>query len=217
MGFDDKLASLGQFLSTLTWKKIFQFTVLVIIIIITWVIYKTTDQIVEYIRRDKIENGAPKIKTISPKTIHEIDSIASKSDMVAGIGITVVNFQKNTRYMIYFTGYTRELRQEFIKHNLIVQEFPAFTQNAMQNQRLIDLINGEFNCYDFSTSILLLQIPSLQDKIAYSCVNSIPPYYGKFVGMITIYLKRPPTSEEVDQLRVMSNILSEIIYDRELK
>jgi len=217
MLLDDKLKSLGQFLSTLTWEKIAQLIALVIIIVVTWTMYKMSDRLIEYVRQDKIENRAPSMRSLSTSTINDINRTASKSGIMAGVAVSVVNFQKNTGYLIYINGYTRELKEEFSRHNLNSVELPAFTQNAMQNRRLIDLINGEFTCYDFSTTLLATQMPLLQDKISYACSSSIPPYYGKFVGTVTIFLKRVPTAEEIDQLRVMSNILSEIIYNKELK
>jgi hypothetical protein len=79
------------------------------------------------------------------------------------------------------------------------------------------MINGEFVCNDYSPNILATDIPLSANKIKYICATGIPPYYGRFVGMVGIFLSRIPTADEVDQLRVLTKKLSTEVYEHELK
>ena len=214
--FTDKLSAFGQFLSKLSWTKILQLIVLISVVASTWVVYQMSDQIVNYLKRDKIESRGPVILKLSSKTTEELDSKISKSDLIVGAIVTMVDFRKNTRSIIYLRGYSTDLQQIFVRHNMASVDLPIFTQNVMQNRHIIDLINGEFSCSDYKDMPYQAYMPETQSLITTLCSASIPPYYGKFVGTVGLFLKRQPRPEEIDQLRVLATQLSIVIYDREL-
>ena len=82
---------------------------------------------------------------------------------------------------------------------------------------MIDLINGEFVCSPFTDTIGSKIIPELAKHIHTVCANGIPPYYGKFLGIVSIYTKRAPLPEEQDQIRSIAKNLSSMIYDNNFK
>jgi len=216
-GFIDDLSSLGQFLSKLTWKKIFQLLVLIIIVSFAWAAFSTSDQILEFLKSDRVFPHDISIKSLSPKTVAEIETLTSKADIIAGVNVTVVNFQRNARYIIYLDSRDRELKEIFVKSGIQNVELPVFTQNQYSNKRFISMINGEFVCNDYQPNMLAAEIPQSNTKIKHICATGIPPYYGRFIGLVGIFLNRVPTSEEVDQLRVLTKKLSLIVYERELR
>jgi hypothetical protein len=189
----------------------------VCILIVGWGYYKMSDQVFDYFKRDKLESKLPPIKKLSDNTIREINIQASKSPIVIGVSVTTVNFQKNSKYIIFLQAYTSDLENSFSKYNILNLELPAFTQNTIQNSRIVDLINGDFVCDDYTQLGLASEMPESAEIITTVCSTGIPPYYGKFVGAVNVYLKRKPTSEEFDQLRVLAKNLSTTVYDRELK
>lgn len=212
------IENLGILLQKLTWVKIFQFAILLFILALGWTYYKTSDQVLDYLKRDKIVSRLPPIKKLSDSTIRDINLQASKTPaFIVGISVVTVNFQKNSKYIIYLGSYNSELDSIFSRYNILNLELPAFTQNTAQNSRIVDLINGEFVCDEYTQTGLASEMPETSKVIGYVCATGIPPYYGKFVGSVNIYLKRKPTSEEFDQLRVLARNLSTTVYERELK
>jgi hypothetical protein len=212
------LENLGILLQKLTWAKILQFSILSVILALGWTYIKMGDQIIDYLKRDKIESRLPPIKKLSDSTIKEINLQASTVPaFIVGTSVVIVNFQKNSKHIVFLSSYNSELESIFSKYNIINIELPAFTQNTAQNSRIVDLINGEFVCDEYTQSGLASEMPDTSKVVQYVCSAGIPPYYGKFVGSVNIYLKRKPTTEEYDQLRVLAKNLSTIVYERELK
>ena len=78
------------------------------------------------------------------------------------------------------------------------------------------LINGEFICDPFKDTIAYRFAPSADSIVATVCANGIPPIYGKFTGILSVYLKRVPTQEEIDRIRTLSRDLSLEIFERDL-
>jgi hypothetical protein len=130
----------------------------------------------------------------------------------------MVDFQKNTKtYVYYYIKDPRVLKIYQTYVNAASTETPLFNNDDTNNKRIIELINGEFICTPFDFKYILSVIPEVSQYVSTVCSNGIPPYYGKFMGLVSIYTKRPPTQTEIDQIRVIINKLSSSIYTRDIK
>jgi hypothetical protein len=214
----EKLAVLSQFIKTLTWRKLMQFAVFLAIIAISWAGFENRESIYGYLSQDKISISKTKITTLSEPTRKEIDRYVYGSSLVVGIQIHVVDFQKNSKFIVYTGTDVQELRlawQQFFEDSLSV--LPLFNTDAINNSNIIDLINGDIICAPYSETTTSKLIPSSTKYIHTVCMSSIPPFYGKFAGIINVHLKQEPSSIELDQIKTMSKILSTTIYDRDFK
>jgi hypothetical protein len=217
-GLFGNLTTVQHFLKVLTWKKIAQVTVFLFVISLAWATYETRQSIYNFVNQSKIESHTPESIKLSKKTIKEINSAVDKSDLIVGIQITIVDFQKNIRSTIY--TYTDDnnilgIYQRYEDSGL--SDLPIFSNDVIDNRRMVDLINGEFICTPFTSTIDNKLIPEASKYISTICANGIPPYYGKFMGMVSVFTKRPPTSEEVDQIRTLTKDLSMMVYDNDFK
>ena len=216
--FIERLSELQQFLSKLSWKKIFQLFVLLLIISTAWFSYAISDQLFTYIRTEKIQHVVSPTKKLSEKTIDRITLSTSRSNLVLGSGVTIFNFQKNVRYVVYLGATSYELDADFKKYNhLLNTESPIFGQNDFYNRRLVDIINGDFICAPYENTPFAEEMPDSTRHAQTLCAHGMPPVFGKLVGTVMFFLKRPPTSGETDQLRIVARDLSVYIYDNELK
>lgn len=213
-----KLAAAQKFLNMLTWKKIIQMSVFLLILAVFWMTYETRTSIYEFAIQSKLSIKTPVNVKLSKKTISEIIANVDKSDLIIGMQVTIVDFQKNRRMVIY--TYTDDINigkiwQEFESKGLI--ELPVFNSDIQNNRRMVDLINGEFICNPFSETIGAKLSPEAGKYVSTVCANGIPPFYGKFTGLVSVYTKKVPSSEEVDQIRTLTKSLSDAIYERDLK
>jgi hypothetical protein len=96
-----------------------------------------------------------------------------------------------------------------------VGDIPLFNSDSGNNVRMSQLINGEFVCNPFRDTIAYKLAPEAEVSVNTVCANGIPPYYGKFTGIITLYLKRKPTKDEIDQLRNLSKATAKQIFERD--
>jgi hypothetical protein len=215
----NKLEIVRKFLSVLTWEKLFQVSVLLLILIFSWAIFENRSSIYNFINQNKISNRIDKNIKLSKNTIKELESSVSRSVLIVGVQVVLVDFQNNTRYIIHTYTDNRDLARiygEFIDSN-ISQEFPLFGLDESDNNRLVALINGESMCYKFDTSIVPRYLPEAKRYIDTICSSGIPPFYGKFTGIIVLYLSRNPSPEEIFQVKSLSKKLSATIYENDLK
>jgi hypothetical protein len=101
-------------------------------------------------------------------------------------------------------------------------EIPLFNSDPINNVRMSKLINGEFICDPFKDTIAYKLAPATNKSVVTNivstvCANGIPPTYGRFTGIVSVYLKTVPTQEENDRIRTLSRDLSLGIYERDLK
>lgn len=214
-----KIEQIKNFLGVLSWEKILQVTTLIIILIISWATFENRESIYNFVNQKKLSTSRQKNIYLSKKTTDEIDSSVTRSSIIIGVQVVVVDFQSNTRTVVYTYTDNRELMHAYNRYAAtnITQEIPLFNSDTANNNRMIALINGEFLCNDFNGSIGAKYAPETVDYIHTICSNGIPPFYGKFTGIISVYLGKKPTAEEVDQVKTLSKKLSSIIYENDLK
>jgi hypothetical protein len=215
--FFDKVTGVKIFLGILTWKKIAQVAVFLLILLSAWAAFESRESIYNFIKSYKLSSNLPTL-TISKTTSSEIETTVNKSDLIVAIQITVVNFQKNERNIIYTYIDDTELRtiyENYQRNNIF--DLPLFTNAETNNKILVDLINGEYVCTIFKDTITYKLIPMAENHIKTICSSGIPPFYGKFSGIVSVFTKRIPTIEEIDQLRGLTKNISAIVYERDFK
>lgn len=216
--FSSKLSAIHKFLTILTWKKIAQFAVFVSIIALAWILYETRITVYNFSSPARLATTISPVLKLSKKSIDDLTLVVNKSNLIVGIQVTVVDFQRNTRTVIFTYTDDRniaEIYQDYEKRGLV--ELPIFNNDVLNNKRMVELINGEFICNPFNETIAYKIMPSASKYISYVCANGIPPLYSKFTGLITVYTNRIPIPEEIDQIRTMTRNLSSSIYDRDFK
>jgi len=216
-GVMEKLASIQKFLDILTWTKLAQLVVFLVIVALAWATYESRESIYNYVTRSKISSVSHPVK-LSKSSSEEVVRTVSKSQLIVGVQIFVVDFQRNAREVIFTTTDVPELKlmyENFEKSNIF--EFPLFNADIANNKRLVNLINGEFACYPFKETIGYKILPDASKHIEYVCAVGIPPFYGKFSGIVSIYLNRQPTAEEIDQIRNLSKNISSLIYEKDFR
>lgn len=214
--FNSNLSSLQKFITSLSWKRLAQFAVFMLVAALGFVTYEAREAIYNFANHSRLSSHSPSVLKLSKDSSDILDSAVIKSDLIVGIQVTMVDFQRNTRVIVYSTIDNKELNdlyQKFNSNGLV--ELPLFNNDTINNKRLVDLINGEFICNPYKETIAAKLVPDSVKYITTLCANGIPPYYGKFTGIVGVYLKREPTSEEVDQIRALTKNLSEQIYDKE--
>lgn len=217
--FVDKMGDVQKFLTVLTWKKLVQLVAFMFIIGLTWATYENRAVIYGFASQKRIDPTSPHIRELSKKTTDEIDVVAERSELIVGIQVVLADFQKNQRIVIYtyIDADHPELKKIYTKYNnTIIDNIPLFSDNVESNKHLVELINGEFSCRPFTESTNATLVPDARQYIKVVCSNGIPASYGRFTGLIAVYLNRQPTPEEYDQVRSVSKTLATSIFDRDL-
>lgn len=130
------------------------------------------------------------------------------------IFIIKVDLPSNSQYVFHRTETDSELKlldDEYFNHLLTGAILPLFSKETDANQRIIRLINHEFDCSPYSETLPSKTIPKTNKIVNTVCSIAIPPSYGYFVGYVTVYLSQVPTIEEQNNIRLLIKEFSDSI------
>jgi hypothetical protein len=216
---DVKVSSITGLLKALSWNKILQVFALILVLAFAWGSWENRATIYNSLRVTvRVESQSPLVLNLSNGSIFAIDDTANKMKyLIGGIQVVNVDFKKNTRSTAYFGFSDINLKTSFANFQASrISEIPLFTDNETSNQRIIDLINGEFICNDFKDTQDVKLFPHAGDSISTVCAISIPPYYGRFSGYMNLYLLKKPTVDEISIIRQISRDISLKIYEKDV-
>lgn len=217
--FIKKLLALQELINSLSWQKIFQLAVFLVIILSAWSIYETKGNILSQITPTGRQVKTLKsVKQISKGTMEIISNEVNKSELIVGVQISVVDFQKNTRGTVYM--YIDDVNFQSIYNTYVAKglnELPVFNDDVLSNKQMVGLINGEFICSPFIETMGYKVLSDANKYVQTVCVAGIPPYYGKFVGTVSVYTKRTPAPEDVDRIRGFAKKLATTIYETDFR
>lgn len=214
----DNLTTFQTFLNVLSWKKIVQLVVLLVVIGAAGAAYELRESIYNYTNQTRLAKASPIVSKLSKQSQLELDEVEQKTDVIIAVQVMVVDFQKNSRTPIYTTTQSPGLLEMYTKYQKqAIADVPLFSDDTVNNNHYVQLINGEFICYPFNESTAYHLIPEMGKYIHSLCVIGIPPYYGGFSGAVVLYLNRQPTPDEISQLKNISVKLSTSIYERDFR
>lgn len=216
---DVKVESVASLLKILTWQKIIQATVAIFIFGAAYGFWENRTVIYNSLKVGaKVETEESLILNLSQPTIVMLEETAARLRLtIGGIAVTNVNFKKNTRSTAYFAIVDPALKTAYsIFQSNKISDTVLFNDNEINNQRIINLINGEFICNDFKDTIAAKSMPMAIPAISTVCSISIPPYYGRFSGYMSIFLIKKPTVEELTLIRQVSRDISLRIYESDV-
>lgn len=213
----DKLPIVQKFIHSLSWKNIAQLALFLFVIAVAYATYDNKDSIYNFVNQDKLQN-IRLISKLSTETQLEIDAAVNRSDLIVAVHVSLVDFQKNLRTPIYVFTDAPELVTIYKKYDssTIPAEFPVFNSDQNNNKMMVDLINGQLACIDFKDTTAGKYMPEAAEFSPTVCSTGIPPFYGRFTGIVAVHLKRSPTIEEIDQIRSFAKKVAATIYDRDI-
>ena len=153
--------------------------------------------------------------TPSDETKQDLTALVSSSSLIKSSSITNINLQKNRQIVSWF--YLNDPIEPQIRNKvskLLAQ--PVFDYDPKNTQQMVAVLNNEFTCVPYKDTGSSRLFPELNDKIASICRIAIPPFYGRFAGILTLGLNAVPTKFEEDSLRLETSRIAVEIYVRDV-
>jgi hypothetical protein len=205
-------------LKILSWQKILQAVALILIVGLAYSFWENRITVYNSLKVGaRVEVEQPLVITLSPGTTRMLEESTQKMNNIVAVQVINVNFKKNSRNTAYFASGNPAVKAEFDEfQNRKITDTTLFNSSEINNQKIINLINGEFVCNDFKDTVGAKLMPKAQDSVATVCSISIPPFYGRFSGYLNIYLSKKPTLEEISMIKQVARDLSLRIYETDV-
>lgn len=152
---------------------------------------------------------------LSDETKKQMVGMVKGSKWLNMILVTEIDLQRNRRLPKYWF-LDSPLEPQIQNKAALLFPQPVFDLDAKNTQQMIGILNNEFVCSRFEDTIFFKLFPELQKEMPFICRLSIPPFYGRFVGILTVGLKKIPTKEEQEQIRIELARFSVEVYLRDI-
>lgn len=192
-----------------TLVRMIEVLIIVILVLVSgaWVYFR-------YYKETTFRTNAPLSAEVSAK----INAMMDKSSIINGVQVVKVDLKRNIRYIIYFDWKTPEIKDlyEQFSKTRITSEIPVFTEDELQNMRMVRLMNHEYDCTPFKDTLSYKLVPEATNYISTICSISIPPAFGEFKGIVALSLNKIPNNDEKEIIRRILIDMSSEIY-KEIK
>ena len=134
---------------------------------------------------------------------HPVAAWALVTEMDLGANVNRNNFWYNEDKLI---------------HNLFSQPILNQTYNRIfdfdnaHTAQMVKILQNEFVCSPFSESTMYSYVSQLNDQTENVCKIAIPPFYGRFVGVLTIGIRGPITEDVKFSVRSMASNIAATVY-----
>ena len=170
----------------------------------------------------KIVVDAKRIPNPSPASKTQLTQFADANENIMGVNVIRVDFQTNSRNTTFryykeqavIDGWNAYMNSGPVPG--VARAAPLFGDNEANNQRLVNLINGQFSCVRTLDTIAGQVIPVINQHSLATCMAPIPPGYGDFVGFINIFLRNQPSGDEIVRLERLTNEIAIDFYERDI-
>lgn len=141
----------------------------------------------------------------------DLRALVDNNEMVKFVLVTQVDLRKNRRVPRFW--HLDDPDVSLIKQKA-AQLLPqaVFDYDEKNTQQMVAVLNNEFVCSKYEDTIYMRHFPELQKRMPYICRIAIPPFYGRFVGILTFGLALEPTKDQIDGLRLEASRLAVQIY-----
>lgn len=217
----DKEKALGfieSVLDTLTFKRVGLIALLTLLGLGILVFYENRKQVVEYLINTS--NGdVPKVTTqggvpwtLSEQSKNELKKLVSSSDLVAFIGISDVDLQKNRRVLTFFHQKDSTLKLPDAATRAINLPQAMFDYDAKNTAQMVAVLSNEFRCDPYRDTINYRYAPDFEAYSPIVCRLAIPPFAGQFVGFVTIGVAQNVPKQNLDAIRLELARIAVSIY-----
>lgn len=200
----------------LTLKKILLVLIAGVILIAATLFYENRN-IIFSAGVDAINNNSstPTSWTVSEETKSQLTALVRNSPLIKAALITEVDLQKNRRIpRWWFLEDEQETQIRMKAASLLAQ--PVFDYDPKNTQQMVSVLNNEFSCVPYTDTIYQRLFPDLGPRMPTVCRLAIPPFYGRFAGILTFGLEVVPSKAEQDSIRLEASRIAVEIYLRDV-
>lgn len=140
----------------------------------------------------------------------------TKSGLIGALLLSDVDLKRNQRTIKFHYIKDSKLAEDgaLIISKLIPQAL--FDIDSKNTDQMVSMLNNEFKCVPAKDTSMVRFIPNFTKYYSTVCRLAVPPFFGEFVGYITVMLVRAPDEHEFDSLKIELNRVAVEIYLRDI-
>lgn len=204
-----------DFTDKLTFKRIFVVLMTGLLITFITMIYENRSSIFQSIY-SVISPQQDNTWEVSQATKDQLIALVETSTVIKMAAITDIDLQKNRRVIKFRRLNDPDSVNIKAKADALLPQ-PVFNDDARNTQQIVGVLNNEFVCSPYNETSYYHFFPDLGKRMPVVCRIAIPPFYGNFIGMLTLGLKITPTKQELDSIRIEATRIAIEIYLRDVK
>lgn len=214
---DDKIETIQTLLNSLTWRKLALLTTFLAVVGFSYSLFDNRYAVYEFFSKARSIPPATTIK-VSESTKYDIGEFVNSSEIVVAVQVILIDFERNSRTSIY-TKIGDPVLEDIYKKSVLESppDMPLFNNDLANNESLVNLVNGNFICTPYKEIHTSKLVPDSALIINTVCSGPVPPFYGRFSGIINIYLAREPKSIEIEQIKTVARRLGLSIYNNDFR
>lgn len=204
-----------DFTDKLTVKRIL--TVLLTGFLITFLTltFENRDLVFKTIYASITGGDQPAAWEVSRTTQDKLTELVAQSAIIKMAMVTEVDLQKNRRIVRYWHLDDQDEQAVRLKSATLLPQ-AVFDYDPKNTQQMVAILNNEFVCSHFQDTVYQRFFPDLAKRMPVICRVAIPPFYGRFVGILTVGLSSAPTKQEYDSLRIEVSRIAVEVYLRDV-
>lgn len=213
--FWQALGKIQDFTDALTLRRILVAVLTTLLLMGTYTLYENRLLAFDKALSFFSTKDSPKNWELSDASKNSLNALVATNGLVKMIMITEVDLQKN-RHSPRFWKLQDPL--ENVMKQRVANMLPqaVFDYDAKNTQQMVAVLNNEFVCSRFQETALHRVFPEIAKNTPVVCRIAIPPFYGRFVGVLTFGLVDQPTKDQFDALRIEAARISVEIYLRDI-
>lgn len=153
---------------------------------------------------------------VSDKTKTSIKEEVDRHPNVAWIVVTEMDLGANLKKFKFWYDEDQEVLQ---KNMYKLEQGPnhqIFDFDKQHTSQMVSVLQNEFVCNKFEETSFENYAPQLKTQTDYICRIAIPPFYGRFVGVLTIGVKGPITDDVRFSVKSIAANIAATIYWRDV-
>lgn len=216
MNTENWVAFLNDVVEALTWKRLGLLILLAASMVLLLMVFESRSTIF-----NKLLNTTPIEKidipwTVTEETKRQLVNLTLQENIV-GVLLTEVDLKKNHRITKFWHAKELVFREEVSQIVTTVLPHAFFDTDKKNNQQMLAVLNNQLACNKTEDTIFIRVFPRISENYKFVCRLAVPPFSGEFAGLLEVILKAPPTTSEIDSLKIELTRLSVEMYLRDIQ
>lgn len=202
-----------RLMDALTAWKIVIAAICMLFFIFCFSIWENRELLVNYVLnpQSKIQNWE-----LSDKTKKTIKEEVDRHPWVTWMVITEMDLGSNLKNFKYWYNEDQDAMQKFLYSLKQPTSNQIFDFDKNHTEQTVKILQNDFICNNFEDTIFSNHSPELRSQADNVCSIAIPPFYGRFVGVLTIGVKGPITNDVKFSVRAIAANIAATIYWRDV-